>query len=373
MPISFKQQKLWKVCQIYTRNYNAVTRDCKNVIYLTEKKSVHLYMNVLITGSGGFVGSHLVDEYLRRGYTVSVIVRKETTFRWIDSNKVIVYKGRYDDASFLEKAVKSQDIIIHSAGVLASTSYEGFYKGNVDVTKNLLKAISIANPNIKRFVHISSLAVALPSPSLENPTNEETINQEPLTKYGKSKLEAEKVVHSFMEKIPITIVRPPAIYGPRDEAIFDYFRLIAKGFIAPIMGFDSKKMSLIHIHDLVRGIYEACQTERTLSQTYYLTSKEFYTWMDIINATKIAVKKQFILPIPLPHFAILLNGYLSTFIGRLKKKPPVFDIEKAKNFTQRHWICSHKKALNDFHFEQKISLQEGIQQTMDWYKNNGWL
>lgn len=330
-------------------------------------------MKVLITGSGGFVGSHLVDEFLRRGYTVSVIVRNETTLRWVNPKTVTMWKGSYDDASFLQKAVQNQDIIIHSAGVLASSNYEGFYKGNVEVTKNLLEAVAIANPALQRFVHISSLAVALPSPFLEDPTNEQVIVQEPLTKYGKSKLEAEKVVHTYREKIPITIVRPPAIYGPRDEAIYDYFRLLSKGFIAPIMGFDKKRMSLIHIHDLVRGIYELCQSENTISQTYFLTSKEYYTWNDIIQATKVALQKRILIPIPLPHFAILLNGYISTFIGRIRKKPPVFDKEKAKNFTQRHWICSHKKALYDFQFEQQISLQKGIQETMDWYKNNGWL
>lgn len=330
-------------------------------------------MNVLITGSGGFVGSHLVDEYVRRGHNVSVVIRNETTLRWIDSNKVSIYKGSYNDTTFLQNAIKNQDIIIHSAGVLASSDYVGFYKGNVEVTNNLLEAVLQVNPTVKRFVHISSLAVSLPSPSIEQPTTEEISTQEPLTKYGKSKLEAEKVVHSFMDKIPITIVRPPAIYGPRDEAIYDYFRLLSKGFIAPIMGFDNKRMSLIHVNDLVRGIYELCQTEKTISQTYYLTSKEFYSWLDIIRATKKALNKPFLVPIPLPHFIILLNGYVSTFIGNIRKKPPVFDREKAKNFTQRHWICSHKKAVNDFQFEQQISLQEGIQQTMDWYKNNGWL
>lgn len=340
---------------------------------MTGKNSVHLYMNVLITGSGGFVGSHIVDEYLRRSHNVSVIVRNETTFRWIDSNRVTIFKGSYNDVSFLQNAVKNQDIIIHSAGVLASSNYEGFYKGNVVVTKNLLEAVAIANPTIKRFVHISSLAVALPSPSLEQPTTEDVIVDEPLTKYGKSKSETEKVVCSFMQNIPITIIRPPAIYGPRDEAIYDYFRLIAHGFIAPIMGFDNKRMSLIYVGDLVRGIYDASLSQKTISQTYYITSKEFYSWMDIITATKKALNKRFLLPIPLPHLLILLNGYISTFVGKIKKEPPVFDIEKAKNFTQRHWICSHKKALNDFQFEQQISLQEGIQETMDWYKNNGWL
>lgn len=330
-------------------------------------------MKVLITGSGGFVGSHLVDEFLRRGYTVSVIIRKETTLRWVNPNTVTMWKGSYEDPIFLQKAVENQDIIVHSAGVLASSNYDGFYKGNVEVTKNLLEAVTISNAKLQRFVHISSLAVALPSPSLDHPTNEQAIVQEPLTKYGKSKLEAEKVVHSFMEKIPISIVRPPAIYGPRDEAIYDYFRLLSKGFIAPIMGFDKKRMSLIHINDLVRGIYELCQSENTISQTYYLTSKEFYTWNDIIQATKRALQKRVLIPLPLPHFAIILNGHISTFIGKLKQKPPVFDKEKAKNFTQRHWICSHRKALIDFQFEQQITLETGIQETMDWYKNNGWL
>lgn len=330
-------------------------------------------MKVLITGSGGFVGSHLVDEYLRRSCTVSVIVRNESTFRWINPEQVTVFSGSYDDASFLQRAVQDQDIIVHSAGVLASSDYDGFYKGNVLVTKHLLQAVSIANPNIQRFVHISSLAVSKPSADIQNPTQEDDELGEPLTKYGKSKLEAETVVRSFMETIPITIIRPPAIYGPRDEAVYDYFRLLSKGFIAPIMGFDSKQQSLIHISDLIRGVFEASISSKAISQTYYITSKEYYTWQQIIDATKKALKKPILLSLPLPHFVIMLNGYISTLIGKIKNKPPVFDIEKAKNFTQRHWICSHKKALKELNFEQLISLEVGIQEIIDWYKQNGWL
>ncbi len=330
-------------------------------------------MNALITGSAGFVGSHLVDLYIEKGYTVSVLLRKESNLRWLEGKNIEKCFGSYSDVDFLQSVVKNKDIIVHSAGVLASLSYDGFYKGNVLVTKQLLDAIKEVNANLQRFVHISSLAVAQPSPNVDFPTNEDDDLLEPLTRYGKSKLEAEYLVRTYSKYFPITIIRPPSVYGPRDEAIYGYLRLISNGFIAPIMGFDSKVLSLIHVSDLVRGIYIASTTLKAISKTYYITSKQYYTWNDIISATQKAVDKKLIIRVPLPNILITIIGYVSEFIGRLQKNPSIFDREKAKNFTQRHWICSHKKAVEELQFQQEISLEAGMQETIEWYKKNRWM
>jgi nucleoside-diphosphate-sugar epimerase len=119
---------------------------------------------------------------------------------------------------------------------------EDFYHGNVEATKSLLEIIRETNPGIKRFVQVSSQACV--GPSFDTQPIDEKRDYMPLTTYGKSKMEAEKLVISYFDKLSCTIVRPPAVYGPRDYAIFEYFKTMNRG-LQPLIGFE-KLVSLIH-------------------------------------------------------------------------------------------------------------------------------
>ncbi len=328
-------------------------------------------MKVLVTGATGFIGSHIADALLEKGYEVRCTYRKTSNLRWLENKPFELVETDFFDVESLKKATQDVDYIIHSAGVVAARNLEGFLKGNRDATLNLLKAAEATAPNLKRFVHVSSQTAAGPAKSLDEPVTED-MTPHPITAYGKSKIAAEEAVKSFKNKFPYTIVRPTAVYGPRDVAIFQMFQVAQKG-LGTLMGFDKKYLNLIHSDDCVRGTIQAMESDKAVNETYFIATEEIYNWPQIINAFKNAFDKKFFIKIRIPHFLIFTIAGLSEFFGRFSKKPPVFNIDKGRDFVQKYWICSVEKAKRDFGFEQKVSLEDGIKQTIDWYKEKGWL
>lgn len=323
----------------------------------------------LVTGASGFVGSHLVDKLIDLNHNVRIIARKESKLKWIDTSKVEIFNCDYDDVDTLKIAVSNVDYIFHVAGVIKAKTKELYYKGNVEVTKNLLKAVNDANKNLKRFVFISSQAAAGPSPF--NHPKTEDMESIPVTNYGRSKLEAERVVLGYKGKIPVTIVRPSAVYGPRDPEILLFFQTLKKG-IQPMVGFNEKYVSLVHVSDLIDGILLSAFSGNSLNQTYFISSEKGYGWEEIGNiSSKILGKK--VIKIRIPHFIIFLVAAISHFLSFFKKEATILNIEKAREMVQKSWVCSVEKAKKELGYSQKIELEEGIKQTIEWYRENQWL
>lgn len=328
-------------------------------------------MKVLVTGATGFIGSHVADKLLAKGYEVRCIARKTSNLRWLEGKDFQIVEASLDDPESLIKAVEGVDYVYHVAGLTFARNYQEFLKGNRDATANLISVVDKYAPNIKRFLFVSSQTVVGPAKSLSEPVDE-TTPRKPLTSYGKSKKEAEDVVLSYKGKIPYTIVRAPAVYGPRDTAIYDIFRTVKMG-LGTMVGFRDKYISLIHSEDLSRGIIEAAEIEKTKDEIYFISSEEFYTWKQLIDIIAKKMNKKFIIKIRLPHFVVLTVAAISEFLGKFSDKPPVFNYEKGIDFIQDFWICSTEKAKRDFGYRQMINIEDGMKITIDWYKQNKWL
>ncbi len=328
-------------------------------------------MKVLVTGATGFVGSHVAEKLLAKGYEVRCIVRKTSNLRWVEGKDFELITASLFDIEGLEKAVEGVDYIYHVAGNTSAKDFEGYMRGNCQGTKNLVEAALKKTNNLQRFLYVSSQTAVGPSISLEEPKTED-MPMNPLTNYGRSKKASEKMLASYTMKLPFTIVRPPAVYGPRDTEIFSIFKMIKWG-LATYMGFDEKYVSLIHSEDLSRGIIEAAESQTTLGKTYFVSSDEFYTWGRIYNAMKEAFGKKLLLSLKLPHPLVLGAGRISELFGKLSPKPPVFNYEKGIDFIQPYWICSTESAHKDFNYSQQVSLEEGVKITIDWYKKMKWL
>lgn len=328
-------------------------------------------MKVLVTGATGFIGSHVADKLLAKGYDVRCIARKTSNLRWLDGKNFEIVEASLDNPESLIKAVEGVDYVYHVAGLTFARNYEEFLKGNRDATANLISVLEKHAPNIKRFLFVSSQTVVGPAKSLYEPVDE-TTPRNPITSYGRSKKEAEDVVLSYKDKIPFTIVRAPAVYGPRDTAIYDIFRTVKMG-LGTMVGFRDKYISLIHSEDLSRGIIEAAESEKTKDEIYFVSSEEFYTWKQLINIIAEKMNKKFVLKIRLPHFIVLTVAAISEFLGKFSDKPPVFNYEKGIDFIQDYWICSTEKAKRDFGYRQMMSIEDGMQNTIEWYKQNKWL
>ena len=302
-------------------------------------------MKVLITGATGFVGSHVVDVLLEHGHQVFFIARSTSNMRWLDGKNVTRVEGSLFDVDSLHKAVTGMDALIHVAGLTAAKNEAEFRRGNLDATQNLIDAVRTYNPGIQRFVHISSLTVCGPASSIESPTTEVQQELRPLTAYGRTKRMAEDAVRGASD-IPWTIIRPPAVYGPRDSAILSFFQAVSKG-LATLIGFGESRVSLVHAHDLARGIVLAMEQPVAVHQTYFITSDDVYSWPEIVEVTKNAMGKRFVLPIRLPHTLVLAIAGTVGFLGKLSGKPPVLDYEKGLDLIQPYWICSSQKARSE--------------------------
>lgn len=322
----------------------------------------------VVTGGTGFVGSHLVDLLLAKDFEVRCIIRKSSNLRWLKGKNVKIFDCGLFDKEGLHEPLSDSDYLFHVAGVVRSKSKKGFFTGNVDTTKNLLDVVSNSK-KIKRVVIVSSLTACGPAQN-GIPCNEETVPN-PITTYGKSKLAEEKLAKEYMSKIPITICRAPAIYGERESDIYAMFKGVQKG-IMTLVGFNEKKLSLIHGRDFVNGIYLAALSEKAKGQIYFISSEKIYDWDKVSDAMEKAVGRK-ALRIRIPHFTIYLIGGVSHFLNYFSSKPATFNLEKARDFVQENWTCDTTKAMKDFGYSQQILLEEGMQSTVDWYREHKWL
>ncbi len=323
----------------------------------------------LVTGASGFVGSHLVDYLLENGFNVRCIIRKTSSLKWLEGKPVELFDCGLNDKDGLRKAFNGVNYVFHVAGVVKSKTPEGYFAGNVATTKNILEVALEFKNTIKKILIVSSQTASGPSHG-NNPVNE---NDEcsPITTYGKSKLAEEKIAKEFMDKLPITICRAPAVFGERDTEILIFFKTFNKGLMTTI-GFDKKLLSLIHVCDLVEGFYLAALSEKSAGQIYFISSEKFYSWDEVGDVTSNVLNKK-PLKVKVPHSVVFILAGIAQFFAAFSKKPATLNIEKAKDITRSYWICSTEKAISDLGYHQKISIEEGIKRTCEWYKQMGWI
>lgn len=324
----------------------------------------------VLTGATGFIGSHLADLLIQKGYQVRCIVRKGSNLQWLKNKPVVCYAVGLSSADALADVLSGATLVFHVAGVVRATSEQEFYEGNVGTTQIIIDALLKYAPNLHRLLVVSSLAAT--GPALDGqPVDEQTPTQ-PVSLYGRTKLLQEQLLQKYMHQLPITVVRPPAVYGERETDIYQFFKTYKQGFL-PIAGlWGNKQLSMVHVSDLVLGIYLAATHPKAAGQVYFIGSDRQYNWADVANATKLALGKSAI-AIRLPHWSIYVLGAVAQFAGRFTGRPSILSIEKAHEMTANAWTCSSQKAITQLGYQPNISLNVGIAKTIAWYKINGWL
>jgi dihydroflavonol-4-reductase len=323
----------------------------------------------VVTGANGFVGSHLVDLLLSKNFIVRCIIRKTSNIRWLREKNVEIFDCGLLDKNGLREAFLNADYIFHVAGVVKSKKPEGYFNGNVEITRNLLDVALEFKNSVKKILIVSSQTAT--GPTLNgSPVDEETLCH-PITTYGRSKLAEEELAKTYMKELPITICRAPAVFGERDTEILIYFKTFNSGLMTKI-GFDKKQLSIIHAIDLVNGFYLAAVSEKSTGQIYFISSEKYYTWDNIANITSRILNKK-PLTIKIPHWVVFFIASIAQFFALFSKKPATLNIEKAKDITRKEWTCDTGKAIRDLGYHQNISLEEGIKRTCDWYKEMKWI
>ena len=326
-------------------------------------------MKVLITGATGFVGSHAADRLLANGHSVRALVRGSSNLKWLEGKDIETVKGNLEDPDSLKEALKGIEGVIHIGGVTAAKTKKEFYRHNHIATRGLLEATKRFGENVERFVLISSQTAG--GPSLDGkPVTEET-PPHPITTYGKSKLAAEIESREFRENFPVTILRLPAIYGPRDSAILSFFQTV-NSRIKPLIGFQEKFINLAHAYDIAQGIELGLIRPEAKNRTFYIGSEIQYGWRELSNlAAEIMGKKGIFVPIP--HVAVSAIAGAAEFFSMFKKKPSVLNWEKRLDITQASWTCSIERAQRELGYAPKVGIKEGFAETIEWYKQHRWL
>ncbi len=323
-----------------------------------------------VTGANGFVGSHLVDYLIEQGHEVHAIVRKSSNLKWLEGKAVTFHTCGLGNSEDLHKAFTeaNANYIYHVAGVVKVPSLEGFIKGNVTMTRNVFEA-ACGLPELKRVLVVSSMA-ATGYAEIGSDVNE-TSPLRPIEAYGVSKVEQEKVAKEYADRVPSTIVRPPGVYGPRDTEIFAFFKAINSGLSA-LIGMTPKEMSLIHVRDLVQGMYQAATNENSIGEVYFLGSLERYNWKQLGDiASRVMNKKTW--TIKIPHFVIFLIGYIGQFLESTFGMDVALNKDRAFRITRPSWYCSSAKAEKELGFKQTVSIEDGFAETAKWYREKGWL
>ena len=322
-----------------------------------------------VTGASGFIGSTLVDDLLKRGFSVKCAIRKSSNLQWLEGKNVELCEIDLFDEQSIVDSISGCNYIFHIAGMLFGNSEQEYLKGNLELTKNIVDASLKSDTEIKRFVYVSSI-IAAGSSSDGEPMTESDLCR-PFTWYGKSKFESETYLIEKKDKLPFSIIRPGAVYGPRDYALFIMFQFSKLGINA-ILGEKGKLGSMIHISDLTSGIINAALSGNAKNEIYFLAndefrSQEYFSEIIIIHFGKKPIN------IVIPYWFLNIGAYMSEIYCRIFNKIAIFNHQKLMELRERYLICSNNKAQRDFGFEQKISLEDGVKSTMAWYKENKWL
>jgi nucleoside-diphosphate-sugar epimerase len=314
----------------------------------------------LVTGATGFIGGHLVRKLAALGESVRCLVRRQTAL----PPGVETAIGDLVSGHGLVDSLRGVDSVIHLAGVTKALRAEDYYTGNARATETLVRALS---GRAVRLVHVSSLAAIGPS-SDGTPVGEDA-EPHPLTNYGRSKLEAERVVRRLFPEA--VIVRPPVVYGPRDTDVFPLLKSISKGLILEISG-GERWFSAIYVEDLVEGLLAAAHSRNGSGRAYFLAYPEPASWSELSGvAARIMGRTPRVLRIA-PSLARAL-GYCAELWARVSRKPGIISREKVAEAQCLCWTCDTRRAAAELAFQARTPLEAGLAQTLAWYKEAGWL
>jgi UDP-glucose 4-epimerase len=324
---------------------------------------------VLITGASGFVGYHLIEEALHNNLDVYVAVRKSSDVSHLKHFNIQYTYPEFDNIISLKKELKDKqyDYIIHAAGATRARSQNEYNIINAEYTYNLAVAAQVADINLKGFVFISSLAAVGPLDTLKGTITEDTIPH-PITDYGRSKLLAEERLKSI-SGLSYTILRPTAVYGPRDTGIFIFFQQLKRG-IEPYIGHAEQKLSFIYVKDLAKATIQALYT--CDQKTYNLSDGNYYSRYELGNITKNVLNLK-ALKFHLPVNFVKIIASIAENVSSLRNKAAILNSDKLKELTAVNWDCEIEKAKYDLGYHPLFNLNSGLAETLAWYKNNKWL
>jgi nucleoside-diphosphate-sugar epimerase len=334
---------------------------------------------VLVTGGTGFIGSALVKALQAQNHEVACVVRPTSNVNSLKELDVELRTATLDDPESLAEAVKNAEQVYHLAGAISAKKKEDFFKVNEQGTANLADACATL-PSPPTLVFVSSLAAAGPSISKDQPRTEAEAPN-PVSWYGKSKWAAEQQLIDRADRLPISVVRPPIVFGPGDANVLKMFQSVKSGWhFTP--GWLNHRFSLVDVQTLIATILAASEKGSRLLpddagqiQGVYFASlddeRPTYTNLGDMIATALACKPPWKLRWGKP-VCMVIAYFIETF-AKMRGKSTLLSVDKVREATAGSWICSAQRAASELGIRPQKTLAERLRETADWYKEAGWL
>ncbi len=323
----------------------------------------------MLTGASGFVGSHIFDSLRARGIQTAILLRTSSGTEYLDRHLsgIEVRLGSLTDPQSLVSATAGITHVIHCAGCTKAVKRSDFYEINHLGTRNVVEALNAQQPAVHRLIHISSLAVSGPA-TPEKPAREDDPPR-PVSEYGMSKLAAEQEVRDH-SRAPYTIIRPPAIYGPRDTAFFSMFKAVSHHLLPRPN--KAQTLSLVYVKDLAEVVVGCLSHPAAAGKTYFAASPERVTSRRMSEEIASQMNR-WTIPCPVPAPVLWAVCLLQQVLSQLTRKASLLNLQKYAELRAPGWVCDTSRLRSELGFSCETGLKQGIAETLGWYTREHWL
>lgn len=323
-------------------------------------------MQILVTGASGFIGLALVRRLLARGDRVRAFVRSTSPIAALRRAGAELAPGELESGASLAAALEGCEAVVHLAGAIKVRRQRDYLRVNGEGTARLAAACTAAGrPPV--LVHVSSLAAAGPAIS-GRPRTEEDLPA-PVSRYGESKLAGERAVRAVAGRVPVSIVRPPIVYGPGDRELVPALHAMARLGLAPRFARASRSLSLVEVDDLCRGIAAVLDRGARLGPSggqgiYFLDDGGPHTWEEIAlaAAAPLGARLRFV---TLPLAAARPLALAASALSRLAAQPALLSLDKLREIRQPAWTCDGQKARRELGFAPALPLAAGMRRAIE--------
>jgi len=321
-------------------------------------------VKAFLTGGTGFIGTHLTDLLLAKGWEVCVLARNPDKESALREKEVRLLRG---DLFSIPALPAGLDIVFHLAGKSRSLNSADYYTVNQEGTASLFRFLGRLEDRPK-VILLSSQAAA--GPSLDGRPVKESDPPRPVSPYGWSKLRAEQEALRFRDEFPIAIVRACSVYGPRDRDFLTYFKLVAQGVVLSLN--EERAASLIYVKDLAEALLLCAGARLPSGEILNIADSLPYKWDELGTAAAAAMGKS-CRKVKLPKSVFYLLSLLYEAGYRLTRKPGAFNRDKYRDLVQPGWLLDVGKAAELLSFRPRFSLEKGMRETISWYIAERWL
>lgn len=359
-----------------------------------EKKKI-----ALVTGGTGFLGKNFTAYLLEKGWEVVCLVRPNSRYAHLKKDGIRLILGDFSQVDVLREAVHGVDAVFHLAAATAAVSIEKMFEVNCSATENLVK-VCAEQEKTPVFVYVSSLAAAGPS-TVQRP-HEESDACRPVSWYGKSKLAAEFTLAQYADRVPISVVRPPIIFGPEDHEMRKWINAIRKTGFFFIPFLRPFRFSMVHSEDVSQLLLLAAEkgermpylsadeletflrrlsSPKKLSEAlpvlengcgiYFASQTEHPTYVEMGRIFGKALGRKFTMILPVSPPVMGLMCFAMHIRAKLTGKTATLNLDKFREVNAGSWSCSAEKARRQLGFQNTDSLAEQCRKTAEWICRNG--